>query len=290
MLDTETGKKGLIFLNDEDPEAFGMFIAWLRTGAVAKPPTVIKLKTMLPQAEIDRMEEDLRRRFNHHEETLVLLYCLAEKYDIEALANNTIDAIQDGFYEYRTVFGPGLLDRIFAKTKKNSKLRDLCVGANIIHMDRGCGQLRQEMMMTSLTSPDFFNHMLRWTAQNFEMFARRHREGFDVRTRDGFSMLKRSKLCPCHFHVHAPGNAHKGHEACIKKPMTCGHGDKDDDEAGNSPMQSFLYALASSLCPCDNCMKGEQDKCSGEPSESSENAVSKEKSTIDDDGWVDETD
>ncbi|KAF4624506.1 hypothetical protein G7Y89_g13668 [Cudoniella acicularis] len=275
MIDSEAGKKGLIFLNDDEPKAFGMFIAWLKTGNVAKPPTNFKVKTMPSQAQLEILENDLRQRFDQHEFQLVNLYCLAEKYNIEALANNTIDAIQDGFYEYGTVFGPGLLTKIFAQTKKNSPLRDLCVGTNLLHMDRGCGQLREEMMMAALVAPGFFAHMMKWIAQNFEMFGRRQREGYDARKHlEGFSMLRRSKLCPCHFHVHAKGNAHKGHELCVKAPMTCGHG------AGDDAMDMDLAGLLASLCPCS--------KCRGEETESVGSADGMDMD--DGENWVDESD
>jgi hypothetical protein len=95
----------------------------------------------MPNAtEMERLETDLRHRFNDHQQALVDLYCCAEKYEIENLANKTIDAIQDGFFDYGTVFGPGLLSMIFLKTKPNSPLRDLCVATNVIHMDRGCSK------------------------------------------------------------------------------------------------------------------------------------------------------
>src|SRR3981189_1695223 len=103
---------------------------------------------------------------------LVSLYTLAEKFEIGNLKNQTVDAIQDGFHEYGTVFGPGLVVKIFTETKKGSKLRDLCVAANIIHLDRGCTKLRHEVMAATMLLPDYMPHMLRWIAQNFVMFNR----------------------------------------------------------------------------------------------------------------------
>jgi hypothetical protein len=36
-LNTETGKKGLIFLNDENPEAFRLFVDWIYRGLSPSP-------------------------------------------------------------------------------------------------------------------------------------------------------------------------------------------------------------------------------------------------------------
>jgi hypothetical protein len=110
------------------------------SGKIEKPPVQFKIRTMPGATEMERLETDLRDRFDSHQRNLVELYCRAEKYEIENLANKTIDTIQDGFFEYGTVFGPGLLSMIFRKTKPNSPLRDLCVAANVIHMDRGCSK------------------------------------------------------------------------------------------------------------------------------------------------------
>jgi hypothetical protein len=202
------------------------------------PPTKFTVKTMPPESEIQRLEDDLRARFNAHEMTLVSLYGLAEKYEINDLMNRAIDAIQDGFFEYGTVFGPGLIHKIFQETKKNSQLRELCVGAILIHTDRGCGQLRGELMGACLFNPDVFSVMLRWISRNFHLFGRRQREGYDVRSPTaGFSLLNRKKLCPCHFHTHGSKEAHKNHDKCAVPYNTCGHaGDEDDASDGGSDM------------------------------------------------------
>ncbi|KAH8602788.1 hypothetical protein B0O99DRAFT_9889 [Bisporella sp. PMI_857] len=147
--------------------------------------------------------------------------------------NRAIDNIQDGYKEYGTVFGPGLALRIFRSTKGNSPLRDLCIGGVIIHMDRGCSQLRDEVMKLCFMIPDYLPHMLKWIARNFHMFGKRERIGFTVGTYQregdevfkGFSMFNRAMLCPCHFHTHAPGQAHKGHKDCAVPFLDCDHPD-----------------------------------------------------------------
>jgi hypothetical protein len=102
--------------------------------------------------------------------------------------NNIIDKIQDAFHEYGTVFGPALLITIFEESKKGSKLRELCIAANVIHTDRGCCQLRMELMMASRVAPEFFSEMMMWISRNFVMFGRRQSEGFDVmKPTQGFS-------------------------------------------------------------------------------------------------------
>jgi hypothetical protein len=147
---------------------------------------------MPSELEIMMLEEDLRMRFDAHISKLVDLYLLAVKYDIEHLQNTAIDCIQDGFHEYGTVFGPGLIVRIFKNTKKGSKLRELCIAANVIHTDRGCEQLRGELMTVAALTEDFLPEMLKWISRNFVMFGRRQSEGFDVRKpTQGFS---------CKFH------------------------------------------------------------------------------------------
>lgn len=157
-------------------------------GNIQKAPTKIPIKTMPNQFEIMMLEEDLRMRFDAQISRLVDLYLLAVKYDIEHLQNNAIDSIQDGFHEYGTVFGPGMMVRIFKSTKKGSKLRELCIAANVIHIDRGCEQLREELMKVALLTDDFLPEMLKWISRNFVMFGRRQSEGFDVRKpTQGFS-------------------------------------------------------------------------------------------------------
>lgn len=160
------------------------------------------------------------------------LYCLGEKLDINDLQNRAIDTIQDGFHEYGTVFGPDLMIRIFQDTQKGSLLRELCIAANVMHMDRGCGQLRDEMVRVSNTCPDFMPLMLKWISRNFSMFGRRSKEGWNgLKCTEGFSMLNRNKLCPCHFHKHDEGEAHKYHKRCAIPYMTCGHEDEAEEEA-----------------------------------------------------------
>ncbi|KAE8443676.1 hypothetical protein EG329_001448 [Mollisiaceae sp. DMI_Dod_QoI] len=234
LLQTGAGKQGNLFMNTEDPAIFQMFYDWLYTGNIEKAPTQFKLKKRPSAEESERLETDLRARFDAQEQKLVGLYCLAEKLDINDLQNRTIDTIQDGFHEYGTVFGPGLIIRIFKNTKNGSQLRELCVATNVMHMDRGCGQLREELMMACIVCPDFMPHMLKWISRNFVMFGRRSREGYDARKcTEGFSMLNRSKLCPCHFHKHGPGEAHKYHKKCAVPYMTCGHEEEDADAAAS---------------------------------------------------------
>ncbi|KAE9372884.1 hypothetical protein N431DRAFT_282323, partial [Stipitochalara longipes BDJ] len=137
----------------------------------------------------------------------------------------TIDTIQDAFHEYGTVFGPGILHFIFENTQKGSKLRELCIAANVIHTDRGCEQLRQELMVAAMIIDGFFSEMMTWISRNFVMFSRRQAEGFNVmkRTR-GFGVLNRKKLCPCHFHKHTDAkDTHKGHKKCAVPFVKCGH-------------------------------------------------------------------
>ena len=65
---------------------------------------------------MERLEQDLRDRFDAQQRKLVALYCLAGKLDINDLQNRAIDTIQDGFHEYITVFDPGLIEDIFTNT------------------------------------------------------------------------------------------------------------------------------------------------------------------------------
>lgn len=111
-------------------------------------------KPMPSHAEIQALEADLLTRFNKQQMKLVDLYCLAEKWRMEDLMNRAIDKIQDAYQNYGAVFGPGLVARIFENTKTGSQLRDLCIAANVIHMDRGCDQLRKEIMMNVFMIPE----------------------------------------------------------------------------------------------------------------------------------------
>jgi hypothetical protein len=193
-------------------------------GQVAPAPTQITVRVMPNAVEVQRLETDLRERFNNHLHKLLHLYCLAEKYSINDLMNRAVDEIQNGFHKYGTVFGPGLSMEVFKKTKESSKLRDLCVAANILHTDRGCCQLREEIMMVSFMNPDYLAHLFQWISRNFAMFGRREREGFDnSNPNEGFSVLNRAKLCSCHFHEHRLGEAHEGHEGCAIQFLDCDH-------------------------------------------------------------------
>jgi hypothetical protein len=182
---------GLIFLNEEDPAIFKMFSGWLYNGMyrmtkgdvfltssggrVAPALFKISVRVMPSAAEVQRLETDLRGRFDKHISKLIRLYCLGEKYSISHLMSRIIDEIQDGFHKLGTVFGPSMSLKIFESTKKSSKLRDLCVASNILHTDRGCCQLRQETMMVSFMNPDYMAHLFKWISRNFAMFGRRER-------------------------------------------------------------------------------------------------------------------
>lgn len=149
-------------------------------GNIPKAPGTIPINRRPAEAEIQRLETELRGRFDAHVRKLCILYYLGEKYNIEHLLNNTISIIQDSFYEYGTVFGPALLILVFKDTQKGSKLRELCLAANVIHIDRGCEKLRGELIMASLMTDDCFANMMTWISRNFAMFGRRQTEGYDV--------------------------------------------------------------------------------------------------------------
>ncbi|KAL2065926.1 hypothetical protein VTL71DRAFT_3596 [Oculimacula yallundae] len=230
-LASETGKNGFIFLNDEDPDIFHMIGEWFYTGELPKPPTQFSVQRPPSEAAMKRLEDDLRARFDAAEHKLIDVYALAEKWDMKDLMNCAIDAIQDGFLEYGTVFGPALLIKIFDVTKPESQLRNLCIAVNVIHTDRGCCKLRQELAFASMAAPGFMSAMLTWISRNFVLIARRANEGYDVRKpREGFSPLNRKSLCPCHFHTHGPGEAHKKHKQCAIPYNKCGH--EQAEEAG----------------------------------------------------------
>jgi len=156
--------------------------------------------------------------------------------------NEAVDNIQDGYLEYGTVFGPGLSRAIFQKSKKNSKIRDLCVGSVVLHMDRGCTKLRAEIMLLCITLPGYMDHMLRWIAQNFHIFGRREREGFSVdRRQTTFSLLNRAKLCSCLFHEHKHGGAHKSHKNCAAPFLECAHPEDNTED----PITKLIFGMGS---------------------------------------------
>jgi hypothetical protein len=172
-------------------------------GTVEKPRTRFAVKDMPSQAEAARLEAELLEEFNSHLEKLVDLFALGERFEIPDLMNRATDAIQDGYHAYGTVFGPGLAARVFRSTKANSKLRELCIASTIMHLDRGCTKLRNEVIMNCIVLPGYIEQMLTWMSRNFALFGRRATEGWDVmKPNEGFSILNRSKLCSCHFHEH----------------------------------------------------------------------------------------
>ncbi|PQE29862.1 BTB POZ-like protein [Rutstroemia sp. NJR-2017a WRK4] len=224
MFDSTAGEAGLIFLNEEDPKVFKLFVDWVYTGTVEKPRTRFAVKAMPSQAEVARLEAELLMDFNSHLEKLVDLFALGERFEIPDLMNRATDAIQDGYQAYGTVFGPGLAARVFQVTKPNSKLRELCIASTVMHLDRGCTKLRKEVMMNCIILPGYLEQMLTWMTRNYALFGRRATEGWDnKKPNEGFSILNRSKLCSCHFHEHPAGHAHRGHENCVQPWLDCSH-------------------------------------------------------------------
>ncbi|CAD6443703.1 c3967945-c865-41bb-a16d-105ef24135ee [Sclerotinia trifoliorum] len=229
LFDTMAGQQGLIFLNEEDPKVFKLFVDWAYNGTVQKPRTKIHVKKTPSYAEIHRLELELLEEFNGTLKTLVSLYSLGERWGIHNLMNRAIDAIQDGYLEYGTVFGPGLAAKIWEETKPDSALREFCIASTVMHLDRGCTKLRQEVMMNCIVLPGYFQGMLKWLSRNFQLLGRRSEEVVEKWTsNESFSMFHRSKLCTCHFHVHPTGQAHKGHKSCEAPFVDCSH--PGDDE------------------------------------------------------------
>lgn len=74
-------------------------------GELPKPPTKLSVRTVPLEAQMKRLEDDLRTRFVAGESKLVDVYSLAEKWNMKDLMNCAIDNIQDGFLEYGAVFG-----------------------------------------------------------------------------------------------------------------------------------------------------------------------------------------
>ncbi|KAL3423011.1 hypothetical protein PVAG01_04758 [Phlyctema vagabunda] len=247
----QAGPGAVLTFGDDDPNSWKLFVDWLYHGMIPRSPTKVALKTKPSALEAYRLETDLRMRFDENQSNLVGLYGLAEKYAVHNLMNQTIDNIQDGFHEYGTVFGPGLNQKVFNVTKKDSKLRELCVSTNIIHTDRGCSLLRKEIYQAAIMIPGYLPDLLKWISRNNVMFARRSNEGlFDISKLDeAFSMLNRKKLCPCYFHIHENGAAHKGHKSCAIPFLDCSHpGDEPDEEESDAALQACLRnALAESF-------------------------------------------
>lgn len=155
------GQQGIIFLNEEDPEVFKHFVhwayngihsisiaglnfdynsmyKWLTTlshiGTVKQPRTKIYVKSTISQAESDHLESELLVEFNGTLQTLVSLYSLGERWGIHNLMNRAIDAIQDGYLGFGTVFGPGLAAQIWRETKSDSTLREFCIATTVMHL------------------------------------------------------------------------------------------------------------------------------------------------------------
>ncbi|KAG9237978.1 hypothetical protein BJ875DRAFT_368797 [Amylocarpus encephaloides] len=141
--------------------------------------------------------------------------------------NKSIDTIQDGFFEYGIVAGV-VFDRVFAKkvsteTKENSKLRELCIAANVLYLDRGCGVVRRRHVEMSNDCPGYLEYMLNWIAKNFHLMGKCADNPYNCQNpRDGFNILNRKSTCTCHFHVHDnPNRAHYNHENCLNRIRSC---------------------------------------------------------------------
>ncbi|KAF7872483.1 hypothetical protein EAF04_003404 [Stromatinia cepivora] len=220
LFDTMAGQQGLIFLNEEDPRVFKLFVDWAYNGTVQKPRTKIHVKKAPSYAEIHRLESELLEEFNGTLKTLVSLYSLGERWGIHNLMNRAIDAIQDGYLEYGTVSGPGLAAKIWEETNQTLHC------ASSVLQERLC---IWEVMMNCIVLPGYFQGMLKWLSRNFQLLGRRSEEVLDKWTSDeSFSMFHRSKLCTCDFHVHPTGQAHKGHKSCEAPFVDCSH--PGDDE------------------------------------------------------------
>lgn len=104
----------------------------MTTGEVKKAKTKYMCKKRPSKQEMEALEAELRLEFNNDMMNLVSLYGLAEHMGINDLCNKAIDNIQDGYNEFGSVFGPGLAEIVFEKTKEDSKLRELCVGSMVM--------------------------------------------------------------------------------------------------------------------------------------------------------------
>lgn len=83
-------------LPENDPAAFELFLGWIYRGVIDEA------------------------RFCDH---LISLFGLAEKYDLVALMDKTMDTIASRLYSDNLVFGPAQLEYIYSRTCEQSELR-----------------------------------------------------------------------------------------------------------------------------------------------------------------------
>ena len=83
---------------------------------------------------------------------LVALYGLAEKLSITELCNKAIDALQDKYHKFGTVFGPGLPMEIIGQTMKDSN------SVNSVWVAPLSTQVTLSSFSTSVYHPDRLDH------------------------------------------------------------------------------------------------------------------------------------
>jgi len=101
-------KSNTMDLPDEDPETFDLFVHWLYHSTL--PP--------IPDARITDAAELTVAEWSYYG-----LYCLGEKWCINALKNQTIDRIREFHNSRATTIHPCHIESCYARTSESSLLR-----------------------------------------------------------------------------------------------------------------------------------------------------------------------
>lgn len=196
-----------MYFPEDDPEIFDLMIDYIyrnklpsfqtsqpsikqdKKGAVKKSN-----EDKRGQKELEEEEED------EHYERLLRLFCFAEKFCLNHLANRTMDALQDFNVKLNTIPNAESIQIIYEGTHEKSKLRYFAAIFAGWHSSRWASiheDADERMLELGRIQPDFALDYLRF---NLKFGPKLAAVGFDPRRRS----LKWG-LEPCFFHTHAEG-------------------------------------------------------------------------------------
>ena len=132
-------------------------------------------------------------------EKLYPLFVLAERFCMNDLANEVMDAIQDFGYQHNTIPGLSSISYIYKNTHETSKLRIYCVLMRLydLHTSTGAKHSNDTADLAS-TLPDFAGDFIRLQCKYKDRFQKGQLADAQVRdAKKGFGQ--------CFFHTHAKG-------------------------------------------------------------------------------------
>jgi BTB/POZ domain len=179
--------EGVMHLPEDDSTAFDLFINYV-------------YQDQLPPFPIDKFPATPIDDDDYIERALFPLFCLAEKFCMNVLANRVMDAIQDIQNEYEALSSLDLMRKAYTKTHSNSKIRIYCVLTSLYLVARGTPSVNKQHVMEvadlARSLPDFAYDFVKYQWTYRKELSRK--ETADVQIRDDVGGFGR-----CFLHMHA---------------------------------------------------------------------------------------